>query len=261
MDAGTLSKILYVDLGRKRSWVEEKPQLFEDTLGGTGVGIRLLLEECPQGANPLGPENPIIFSIGYLNAIFPLGSKTVAMFKSPLTGNLGESHGGGRSSVAQRMAGYGAMVIRGKSDAPVYLVIDSERVKIKDASSLWGMNSSSTVGRIIRENEVGAGSRAIMRIGKAGERLISYACVITETYRHFGRLGLGAVFGSKRLKAIMISGRASLSLKDPRLYREVYDDIFNTVTKSPLMKKYHELGTPMNVLSLNMANSNFASDL
>lgn len=255
MDAASLSKVLYVDLGRRSSWVEEKPQLFEDTLGGTGVGIRLLLEECPQGANPLDPENPIIFSIGYLNAIFPLGSKTVAMFKSPLTGNLGESHGGGRSGVAQRMAGYGAMVIRGKSDGPVYLVIDSERVKIKDASSLWGMNSSSTVGRIIRENEVGAGSRAIMRIGKAGERLISYACVITETYRHFGRLGLGAVFGSKRLKAIMISGRASLSLKDPRLYRETYDDIFNTVTKSPLMKKYHELGTPMNVLSLNMANS------
>ncbi|MGA2572672.1 MAG: aldehyde ferredoxin oxidoreductase N-terminal domain-containing protein [Candidatus Methanomethylicaceae archaeon] len=255
MDAASLSKVLYVDLGRKRSWVEEKPQLFENTLGGTGVGIRLLLEECPQGANPLGPENPIIFSIGYLNAIFPLGSKTVAMFKSPLTGNLGESHGGGRSGVAQRMAGYGAMVIRGKSDAPVYLVIDSGGVKIKDASSLWGMNSSSTVGRIIRENEVGAGSRAIMRIGKAGERLISYACVITETYRHFGRLGFGAVFGSKRLKAIMISGRASFSLKDPKLYREAYDDIFNTVTKSPLMKKYHELGTPMNVLSLNMASS------
>jgi aldehyde:ferredoxin oxidoreductase len=153
------------------------------------------------------------------------------------------------------MAGYGAIVIRGKSETPVYLAISSEGVKIKDASTIWGMNSSSTVGRIIRENEAGAGARAIMRIGKAGERLISYACVITETYRHFGRLGLGAVFGSKQLKAIMISGKASFSFKAPKLYREAYDGIFNTVTKSPVMKKYHELGTPMNVLPLNMTNS------
>lgn len=255
MEAGNISKVLYIDLSRRRSWLEERPQLFEESLGGVGAAIRLLSEECPQGADPLGPENPIIFSVGPLNALFPLASKTVAMFKSPLTGNLGESHGGGRFGVTQRMAGYGAIVIRGRSETPVYLVVDGAGVKIKDASIIWGMNSSSTVGRIIRENEAGAGLRAIMRIGKAGERKISYACVITETYRHFGRLGLGAVFGSKRLKAIMISGRSSFSFKAPKLYREVYDNIFNTVTKSSVMKKYHELGTPMNVLPLNLASS------
>lgn len=254
MDAGALTKVLYIDLGRRRSWVEEMPQLFEETLGGAGAGIRLLAKECPQGANPLGPENPIVLTVGYLNGIYPLASKAVAMFKSPLTGNLGESHGGGRFGVAQRMAGYGAIVIKGKSETPIYLAVDSGGVKIKDASTLWGMNSISTVGRIIRENEGGAGNRAIMRIGKAGERLISYACVTTETYRHFGRLGLGAVFGSKKLKALCISGKSSFTFREPKIYRETYDEIFNA-TKSPLMKKYHELGTPMNVLPLNLANS------
>jgi aldehyde:ferredoxin oxidoreductase len=255
MDAGNLSKILYIDLGRRRSWVKERPQLFEDTLGGAGAGIRLLSEECPKGADPLGSENPIIMTVGFLNAIFPLGSKAIAMFKSPLTGNLGEAHGGGRFGVVQRMAGYGAIVIKGKSETPIYLVVDGGGAKIKDASILWGMSNVSTVGRILRENEGGAGNRAIMRIGKAGERMVSYACVTTEHYRHFGRLGLGAVFGSKKLKALIVSGYSSFSFKNPKLYRETYDEIFNAVTKSPLMKKYHELGTPMNVLPLNVANS------
>ena len=251
MDAGMLSKILYIDLNRRRHWTKDRPELFEESLGGAGVGIRLLSEECPPGADPLGPENPIIFTVGYFDGVFPLGSKAIAMFKSPLTGNLGESHGGGRFGVAQRMAGYGAIVIKGRSEGPVYLAITNGDVKIRDASTLWGMTGNSTVGRIIRENEGGAGLRSIMRIGKAGERLVSYACVITETYRHFGRLGIGAVFGSKRLKAIMISGRDSLTFKNPRLYRELYDELFKTLTKSALMKKYHELGTPMNVLPLN----------
>ena len=91
-------------------------------MGGAGVGIRLLNEECPPGTDPFGPDNPIILTVGPLVGLFPLASKTVAMFKSPHTGNLGESHAGGRSAVAIRMAGYGAIVIRGRSAMPVYLV-------------------------------------------------------------------------------------------------------------------------------------------
>jgi len=245
-----ISKILFVDLSRKRFWVEERPELFDKYLGGVGVGIKLLLEECPKGADPLGPENPIIFTVGQLNAFFPLASKTVALFKSPHTGNLGESHAGGRSATAIRMAGYGAIVIKGSSNIPVYLVITSRGVNFRDASALWGM-ATYTTGRVIRERELGAGVRTIMRIGPAGERLVTYACVVTETYRHFGRLGLGAVFGSKKLKAILIAGRLSLKPENSKLYREVYKEIFDEITKSDLMKKYHELGTPINVLPLN----------
>ncbi len=90
-----------------------------------------------------------------------------------------------------------------------------------------------------------------MRIGRAGERGVTYACVVTETYRHFGRLGLGAVFGSKRLKALVVSGRRALPVADRKAYREAYDAVFGAATESPLMQKYHELGTAMNVLPLD----------
>jgi aldehyde:ferredoxin oxidoreductase len=246
-----LSRILFVDLTQRSYWVETRPALFEESLGGTGVGIRLLEEQCPQGADPLGPENPIVFAVGPLVGLFPIASKTVAMFKSPHNAELGESHAGGRSAVAIRMAGYGGIVIRGASTTPVYLVIEADKVRFRDASALWGMRSSYTTGTVLRKREAGSGIRTIMRIGRAGERKVSYACVITETYRHFGRLGLGAVFGSKRLKAIVISGKRTMPVADRKAYRQTYDAIFKAATESEWMQKYHELGTPMNVLPLN----------
>jgi aldehyde:ferredoxin oxidoreductase len=247
----TLSNVLYIDLTKKDYTIENRSDLFEKYLGGAGVAIELLRENCPEGCDPYSPDNPVIFAVGPLTSMFPLASKTVAMFKSPLTGNLGESHCGGRSAVAIRMAGFGAIVIKGKSDIPVYISINDNKVVFKNATTLWGMSDTNTVGKIIRENETGAGVRTIMRIGLAGEKLIPYACVTTETYRHFGRLGLGAVFGSKYLKGIAINGKRSVTLDDTKEYLKVYDEIYNSATQSPLMKKYHELGTPENVLPLN----------
>lgn len=247
-----INLVLYIDLKRLASRVVERPDLFEAGLGGTGVGIQLLHEHCPPGYDPLGPDNPIIFSVGPLVGHFPLASKTAALFKSPHTGNLGESHAGGRSAVALRMAGYGAVVIEGKSKFPVYISIENEGVAFRDASALWGMQNSYTVGSVIRSRERGSGLRSIMRIGRAGERQVSYACVTTETYRHFGRLGLGAVFGSKNLKAVMVSGKRSLPVRERKAYRRIYDEIFKAATETPLMKKYHDLGTAMNVAPLNL---------
>ena len=246
-----LKRVLTIDLARRSYAVEERPELFEESLGGTGVAIRLLQEVCPEGVDPLSADNPIIFSVGPLVGHYPLASKTVAMFKSPHTGELGESHAGGRSAVSLRMAGYGAIVIRNASTMPVYVVIDGDEVQFRDASALWGTRSSYTTGSVLRERESGSGMRTIMRIGRAGEEQISYACVNTETYRHFGRLGLGAVFGSKQLKALVIQGKRVLPVADRRAYRKVYDAIFKSATESALMKKYHELGTAMNVNPLN----------
>jgi aldehyde:ferredoxin oxidoreductase len=251
IDKDPLARILFIDLSLRRYWVEERRELFEKYLGGAGVAIQLLKEKCEQGADPYGPKNPIVFAVGPLNGVFPIASKTVAMFKSPLTGNLGESHAGGRSAVSIRMAGYGAIVILGSSDMPIYLTVKDDYVNFRDASVLWGMGNSYSVGRVIREREPGAGIRTIMRIGRAGERLIPYASVITETYRHFGRLGLGAVFGSKKLKALLVSGNRMIKVRDSKNYRQVYNEIFTALTTSPLMKKYHDLGTPMNVNPLN----------
>jgi len=245
------SRVLYIDLTKKRFWIEDRKELFEEYIGGSGVAIQLLKEECSKGTDPLGPDNPIIFTVGPLTCLFPMASKTVAMFKSPLTGELGESHAGGRSAVAIRSAGYGAIVIKGASDMPLYIAVHGNRVYFKDAAAYWGMESTLTVGRVIRENEPGSGVRSIMRIGGAGERLVRYAMVTTETFRHFGRLGLGAVFGSKKLKALVVSGKNTIEVPNKKLYRDVYEELFKLMVESDLLKKYHEIGTPINVLTLN----------
>jgi aldehyde:ferredoxin oxidoreductase len=219
-------------------------------IGGSGVAIKLLTEECPKGTDPLAPENPIILAVGPLTGLYPIASKTVAMFKSPLTGNLGESHCGGRSAVAIRFAGYGAIIIKGSSETPVYMSIHGDKIRFRDASVIWNMANSTTVGRILREKESGSGIRSIMRIGRAGENLVSYASVVTETYRHFGRMGLGAVFGSKQLKAIVISGKKNIPVSDMKSYRETYNETFKLLSSAE-MRKYHELGTSMNITPLN----------
>ena len=246
-----LSQVLTIDLSRRAFSVKPRPDLFEAGLGGSGVGIRLLEEECQPGTGAADPGNPIILAVGPLTGLYPLASKTVAMFKSPHTGNLGESHAGGRSAIAIRMAGYGAIVIRGASSMPVYLVVEGGQVHFRDARALWGTRNAYTIGSVLRERETGAGVRSIMRIGRAGETGVSYAGVITETYRHFGRLGLGAVFGSKKLKGLVISGQRSLPVADRKAYRAVYDGLYKAATESELMRKYHELGTAMNILPMD----------
>jgi len=253
MQAKDMNRVLNIDLTKKDIKVEERGDLFDEYLGGSGVAIKLLEEECPKGTDPLSAANPIIFAVGPLTALYPSASKTVAMFKSPLTGNLGESHCGGRSSMAIKFAGYGAIVIKGwSSDIPVYLAIHGDDVHFRDASSIWGMNAQ-TVGRILREAEKGAGVRTIIRIGRAGEKLVRYACAVCETYRHFGRLGLGAVMGSKKLKAVVISADKSVEIpkEKRRQYKKVYDEIQDVVVETDAMEKYHDLGTSGKIYDLN----------
>jgi len=245
-------RVLYIDLSRKTFWVKSRPDLFNKFLGGTGVATQLLKEELRPDVDPLSPDNVVVLAIGLLTGLYPTASKVVAMFKSPLTGNLGESHAGGRAAIAIRMAGYGAIVIKGASEIPVYLSIHDGKVEFKDASALWGVRSSLTIGKVLREREPWPGLRTIMRIGRAGEKLVRYASVVLETYRHFGRLGLGAVWGSKKLKAVVIGGKRSVPVADVSEYRKVYKEIFDEITKSPVMQKYHDLGTPHNVMPLNV---------
>lgn len=249
----SLNNVLYIDLTKRSFHKENRDDLFSKYIGGAGVAIQLLKEACPDGIDPLSSENPIIFAVGHLTGLFPLASKTVAMFKSPHTGNLGESHAGGRSAISIRMAGYGAIVIKGASARPCYVAIHGDKVYFRDASTLWGMKSSITAGRLIRDKEPSSGLRTIMRIGVAGEKMMPFSCVTSETFRHFGRLGLGAVFGSKKLKAVVVSGKRSLPVSDMKEYSRLYDLIFKTATESPIMKKYHEIGTPINVLALNLS--------
>jgi aldehyde:ferredoxin oxidoreductase len=264
MQVKDMNRVLYINLTKKDVRIEKREDLFDEYLGGTGVGIKLLNEECPSGIDPLSADNPVIFAVGPLSALYPSASKTVAMFKSPLTSNLGESHCGGRSAMAIRLAGYGAIVIEGSSDIPLYLAIHGDDIHFRDASSIWGVEAD-TVGRILREAEKGSGVRSIIRIGRAGEKLIRYACAVCETYRHFGRLGLGAVMGSKRLKAVVVSADKSIEIpKEKRKeYKEVYDELQDIVVKTDAMEKYHDLGTAGKIYDLNkiggLAYKNLAS--
>ncbi len=251
-----LVRILHIDLTAGETRVEERADLFDDYLGGTGVAVRLLDELVHDDRDALDPVQPVILAIGPLTTIFPVVTKAVATFRSPLTGEYGESHAGGQFASALRYAGYDALVITGAAKNLIYLVIDGERVEIRPADALAGMDVIET-GRVIRDRIEGAGHRSIIRIGPAGEAgpgrdSIRYANVNVDTYRHFGRLGLGAVFGSKNLKAIAVIGQQHLALpEDSRLYKRTYAEVYDRVLHTDAMEKYHELGTPANVFPLS----------
>lgn len=243
-------KVLYINLTTGSSKTIERIDLKEE-LGGTGTATALFLEEVKQTKAPLDEEQPIVITRGAFSPYFPAATKSIAVFYSPLTGQWGESHAGGRLGLALSLAGVDAIVITGKSKNLVYVVIDDGEVKIKEAFHLIGIPSTQTAS-YIREKEKRAGLRSILRIGPAGEQLAGYAMVIVDTYRHFGRLGLGAVFGSKNLKAILISGtgKSIRQLENFNSYRTFFEELQGKLT-SPEMRKYHEYGTALNILPLN----------
>lgn len=250
-DISDMSNVLYIDLTEKTFEKVSRKDLYRKYLGGTGVATALFFEEFKDGMDPLDPRAPVVFSIGPLSALFPSCSKVVSMFRSPLTNELGESHAGGRLALAMRFSGCDSIVIKGRAKKPVYISIHDDEVLFKDASSIWGLSSTTDVGKIIREVEPGAGRRSIIRIGIAGEKLVKYSNVNVDTYRHFGRLGLGAVFGSKNLKAIVISGNKEIEVSDKKAYNLTFKQIYEEIVKTDQMHKYHDLGTTENILPLN----------
>ncbi len=243
-------KVLYIDLSTGKIHIDQRKDLME-YIGGAGVAARLLEENLKPGLDALDECQPIVFATGALTYIFPVVTKTVAMFKSPLTGELGESYAGGRLAMSLLHAGFDAVVITGKASRPSYISLSRTDISIKDARALWQVPSED-VGRIIRDMETGAGKRSIIRIGPAGENLVRFASVCVDTYRHFGRLGLGAVLGSKNLKAISIIGDRDMPVQDFKEYFKVYNEIFKKATDTEIMSKYHDSGTPVNIEPLNL---------
>jgi aldehyde:ferredoxin oxidoreductase len=243
------SRILYVNLSERSSRVVDRPDLFSKYLGGSGITSKLLLEEVRPGIDPFSPETPIIFATGYMTGVFPCVVKAIAMFKSPLTKNLGESHSGGHFASALRFAGYGALVIHGASEHPIIIKIIDDEVKIELADSLWGL-SPLDVEKALRECSY-EGMQSVISCGKAGENLVYYSNVIVDRFHHFGRLGLGAIFGSKKLKAISILGRKGIPLENPLVVKDMYEKLHHKVVTSDEMSKYHNLGTSANMLELN----------
>jgi aldehyde:ferredoxin oxidoreductase len=244
-------RVLHVNLATGETRVEDRTDLIHECLGGTGLAVRLLDENVHDSKDALDVSQPVVLAIGPLTTIFPVVTKAVATFRSPLTGEYGESHAGGHLASSLRYAGYDAVIISGAAERWVYLVIDGQQIEIRAADAMVGMDVTET-GRIIRDRIEGAGHRSILRIGPAGERGIRHANVNVDTFRHFGRLGLGAVLGSKKLKAIAVIGQDHIDLPaDSRAYKKAYAEIYDRVLHTDAMKKYHELGTLANIVPLS----------
>ena len=242
-------RILKVDLDKGRGKIltlDGRDQF----AGGSGLAA-LLFNEYGYSDRPWDDaDQPLIFTIGPLTGYFPLMSKTVCGFKSPYHDQYAESHAGGRSALSLRFADVDGLVITGKAAKPSCLLIGSRQLELKDVHYMWGMEVDQA-GKLLRRMSTGSGHRSIMRIGPAGEIGSAMACINVDTYRHFGRLGGGAVMGVKNLKAIVIQGDGVFDLPEGKEYSDLFKEVYQQLTTTDMMDKYHNLGTPVNVAVLN----------
>ncbi|MFW9995077.1 MAG: aldehyde ferredoxin oxidoreductase family protein [Candidatus Odinarchaeota archaeon] len=250
MLAGYHGKILRVDLSTKSVSTSEFSEEFaRKYIGGNGFGIKLLLDECPANVDPFSPDNPFIIATGPCSrTIVPTSSKFSAYSKSPLTGLLGEGIASGSLGNELKGAGYDVLIVKGRSDTLSYLWIDDDVVEFREAEHIQGMDAW-TVETVIRE-ELGDPQIEVASIGIAGEKLVKFACICNSRTRQLGRTGLGAVMGSKNLKAIAVRGSGSVNMASPDKLLEVCNDI-NKRSQGSTTAKYRNLGTPENVLVFN----------
>ncbi len=220
-------------------------------LGGSGLAAALFEQFGDPAARWDEPSQPVIFAVGPLTGYLPLMSKVVCGFKSPYHDQYTESHAGGRMALALRFTGYHALVITGRAERLSCLVVGSRRLELRDVHYLAGRDALSTGKLLRRAVPAGAGHRSIARIGPAGEGGVAFASINVDTYRHFGRLGAGAALGRKNLKAVVLQGDASVDLPPGKAYPALCQEAFQQVTATDMMRKYHDLGTPENVLPLN----------
>jgi aldehyde:ferredoxin oxidoreductase len=244
-------RILAVDLGTGRGKIVNIDGR-NSFVGGSGLAA-LLFSTYGHPDKPWNyPDQPLIFAIGPLTGYFPLMSKTVCAFKSPYHDQYAESHAGGRSALSLRFADLDALVVTGKAAKPSCIAVASRNLLIKELPFVWGKDVFET-GRMLRGLvKRSGGHRTIMRIGPAGEKGSAMACINADTYRHFGRLGGGAVMGGKNLKAIVIEGDAAFALPESKDYPKVFQEAYTKVTGKDMMK-YHDIGTPINMAVLNEA--------
>jgi aldehyde:ferredoxin oxidoreductase len=220
-------KAFNVDLSNGR--ISERQidrKLMEEFIGGRGLGIRLLYELNKPGVDPLSPQNHLIFIVGPYTAT--QGAFTAfynVTTKSPLTGTCCASHSGGHFSPMLRKAGVDGLIISGKSSKPVYLYIEDGKIEIKDASNLWGKDVFETTEAIGRLHP---GSRCAV-IGPSGETLVSFASIMNDNERAAGRGGVGAVMGSKKLKAIVALGKGEVPMADANYLKESFKTATATV--------------------------------
>ncbi len=249
MPYGYNGKILRINLSRGSTQVEEPDSSFyRRYLGGRGFVSYYLLRELRAGISPLSPENKLIFATGVITGA-PVGGcgRNSVGAKSPLSGGYGDAEVGGYWGAELKRAGYDAIIVEGRADEPVYLWIEDGRVELKDAKRLWG-KPTAEAQRMIHE-ELGDPLIRVAQIGPAGENLVRYACVINDLAHAAGRTGMGAVMGSKNLKAIAVRGHKNLGMADPKAVSSLAKWLRdNFVT---LARRLYDEGTAGGLWSLN----------
>jgi len=218
---GCAGKILRVNLTRGKIGSETlEEDVARKFLGGRGLGAKILFEELKPGIEPLGPENKLVFAVGPVTgAPFAGNSGWTVMAKSPLTGLWGEAHAQGYFATEMKYAGYDAIIIEGKAKKPVYLWVHDGKAELRSAEHLWG----KVIGEVQEEirKELGDEKIRIASIGPGGENLVRYACIISDLYSAAGRCGMGAVMGSKKLKAVALRGTGNIRIADRGTFRDL----------------------------------------
>ncbi|UCF92009.1 MAG: aldehyde ferredoxin oxidoreductase family protein [Desulfobacterales bacterium] len=243
MSYGYMGRILHVDLGNRKIEVEEPDDHFYRTyLGGRGFGYHYSLKRIPARIDPLAPENLLIFATGVMTGA-PLAAscRFAVIGKSPLTGTLGESEAAGFFGPELKMAGFDAVVLQGKADTPVYLQVTGQHAAIQDASRLSRLGAREVEDAI--RAEMGSAKVRVAQTGLAGMNRVLFAN-ITNNLGHFnGRNGLGALMGSKNIRAIAALGTAKIRFANPEFLRRTAQNYAQTFKDNPLGKALHEYGT------------------
>ena len=236
-------KIAYIDLTSGQIQIEPIPSEWRRRyLGGRGLDAYLLYKHAPKGCDPLSPDNVALISAGLLvGTLASASARTHVMAKSPLTNLLGSANMGGFFAPEMRWAGFDHLVIMGRADHPVYLNIQNGEIEIRDADKAWGAGVYDTQ-EIIRK-ELGDEETQILCIGPAGENLVRFANVMTGRKNAAGRTGMGAVFGSKNLKAIACRGTLDLEIKHPKEALEYNSKIIDQVISTKVSQIMQRWGT------------------
>lgn len=219
---GSHGKVLHVDLGERRHWVEIVPEdVYKQFLGGYGLGAWLMWKHFPAGTDALAPEACFALSAGLLTGVkTPFSGRIQIVGKSPLTNTWGDSNSGGSVCVHLRAAGYDALVVRGRAAEPTVLVIQDDQVRFEPAGELWGKQVPETFDAL-KARFGGKRDVGVSAIGPAGERGARIASVMNDRYHAFGRQGFGAVYGSKQLKAIVVAGTGEVPIADEERFRAI----------------------------------------
>ncbi len=242
MHGAYMNKYLSIDLTKKEiSQGELDSELAENYVGGKGMGLKLLSDLAPR-VDALSSENLLIFVTGPLTGtLVQTSARSTVVTKSPLTNGFLDTHAGGHFGPALKRAGYDYVLIRGKSQQPVYLYITPEGCEILDAKSLWGKGIFETE-KLLKEKYPGS---RVASIGPAGENKVLFACIGCDLYRQFGRGGAGAVMGSKNLKAVVVKGNEKISYADDQGFKALNKKLTDDVREHPKAKLRYELGTMM----------------